>query len=499
MTNLVVQNFAANVALCVGASPIMANYGEEAKDLSRLGGALVINMGTVTPEGLDNYSKALRAYNAVGGPVVFDPVGAGATAVRRAATKTILGGGYIDVLKGNRSEILSCLPGGSTVQQRGVDSAEGEMNIRELSSAIRGLAILRKNIVMVTGKTDFVTAGGHVYAINNGHEYLGMVTGTGCCLGTTISAMIAAYPQNKLDAVIAGALLYNIAAEMAAARDDVKGPGSFVPAFLDELYNVRVATAKGDISWLQRAKFEIFVHHGARKTASLLTTQKVLRAAQVLKIPVVVTTQNRAKLGGIVPEIAALTKDAVIDLDKTCFSMVVPEIASHEVLAGSKRTVVIVGIESHICVTQTALDLIAQGHRVYVLADGVSSCNEQEVPIALARLRTEGVVVTTSESWLYETMGDAAISEFRDVAKLVKETGAETKTALAGLLSKDIKITLDSCFFDAFFVIRSSRSHVLQLDAAKYEEHNRFAIKELGTTIEVYFPLRKRPFIPRHP
>ena len=75
MTNLVVQNFAANVALCVGASPIMANYGEEAKDLSKLGGALVINMGTVTPDGLDNYVKALKAYNAVGGPVLFDPVG----------------------------------------------------------------------------------------------------------------------------------------------------------------------------------------------------------------------------------------------------------------------------------------------------------------------------------------------------------------------------------------------------------------------------------------
>lgn len=75
MTNLVVQNFAANVALCVGASPIMANYGEEAKDLRKLGGALVINMGTVTPEGLENYLKALKAYNAVGGPVVFDPVG----------------------------------------------------------------------------------------------------------------------------------------------------------------------------------------------------------------------------------------------------------------------------------------------------------------------------------------------------------------------------------------------------------------------------------------
>lgn len=75
MTNLVVQNFAANVALSVGASPIMANYGEEAKDLAGLGGALVVNMGTVTPEGLENYGKALKAYNDAGGPVVFDPVG----------------------------------------------------------------------------------------------------------------------------------------------------------------------------------------------------------------------------------------------------------------------------------------------------------------------------------------------------------------------------------------------------------------------------------------
>lgn len=70
-----VQNFAANVALAIGASPIMANYGEEAFDLCKLGGALVVNMGTVDPDGLQNYLKALRAYNAVGQPVVYDPVG----------------------------------------------------------------------------------------------------------------------------------------------------------------------------------------------------------------------------------------------------------------------------------------------------------------------------------------------------------------------------------------------------------------------------------------
>lgn len=75
MTNLVVQNIAANVALAVGASPIMSGNAGEAADLAALGGALVINMGTVTPDGLENYVKALRAYNAAGRPVVFDPVG----------------------------------------------------------------------------------------------------------------------------------------------------------------------------------------------------------------------------------------------------------------------------------------------------------------------------------------------------------------------------------------------------------------------------------------
>lgn len=71
----VVQNFAANVALAVGASPIMAGYGEEAPDLCKLGGALVINMGSVDPSGLENYLKALKAYNLAGRPVVYDPVG----------------------------------------------------------------------------------------------------------------------------------------------------------------------------------------------------------------------------------------------------------------------------------------------------------------------------------------------------------------------------------------------------------------------------------------
>jgi isochorismate hydrolase len=117
--------------------------------------------------------------------------------------------------------------------------------------------------------------------------------------------------------------------------------------------------------------------------------------------------------------------------------MWIPPISKH-FSSSTPSEVVIVGIESHICVTQTTLDLLANGHMVYVIADGVSSCNPQEIPIALDRLSKEGAVVTTSESFLYECMGDASIPEFKEIASLVKETSANTKDVLKTLLSSKI-------------------------------------------------------------
>lgn len=93
--------------------------------------------------------------------------------------------------------------------------------------------------------------------------------------------------------------------------------------------------------------------------------------------------------------------------------MIIPEILEamepvaeeHE---GEPFDCIVVGIETHICVLQTSLDLLGMGHRVWVVADAVSSCNEEERGVALARLRQEGAKVTTSESVIYECMGDAA-------------------------------------------------------------------------------------------
>lgn len=261
MTNLVVQNFAANVALAIGASPIMANYGAEAPDLSALGGALVVNMGTVTPDGLLNYKQAITAYNLAGGPIVLDPVGAGATSVRRAALAELMGKGYFDLIKGNEREICAVAKAsGFTLednsQQRGVDSGDALFGLEERAYIVSRVALRERNVVLMTGAVDIVSDGIRTYTIANGHKYLGMITGSGCTLGTTLSAYLAANQGDKLHAAVAGLLHYEIAAERAAEREDVKGPGTFVPAFIDELYSTGVDVAEGKASWEGRAKVE---------------------------------------------------------------------------------------------------------------------------------------------------------------------------------------------------------------------------------------------------
>lgn len=160
----------------------------------------------------------------------------------------------------------------------------------------------------------------------------------------------------------------------------------------------------------------------------------MLRAANTLNIPVYITTQSRAKLGPTVSELSPQITGPNIraDIDKTLFSMVTPEI---EKLLPPSLDVIIVGIETHICVTQTTLDLLERGHRVYVLVDGVSSMNAEERGIALARLRDAGAIVTSSESILFEIIGDASHEGFKAVSRIVKETKESTKGAL-GAFSK---------------------------------------------------------------
>ncbi|KAF9885010.1 hypothetical protein FE257_000833 [Aspergillus nanangensis] len=165
------------------------------------------------------------------------------------------------------------------------------------------------------------------------------------------------------------------------------------------------------------------------------TTSKLLLAARHLTIPTYVTTQNRARLGDTIAELKPHLTGAHIkaDIDKTLFSMITPEIDTllpKPAAGGEPIDAIIVGIETHICVTQTTLDLLSRGHRVYVIVDGVSSVNPEERGIALARLRDAGAIVTSSEGVLFEMLGDAKHGAFKAVSGLVKDSKEETKAAL---------------------------------------------------------------------
>ncbi|KOS17850.1 Isochorismatase domain-containing protein 1 [Escovopsis weberi] len=152
------------------------------------------------------------------------------------------------------------------------------------------------------------------------------------------------------------------------------------------------------------------------------TTKKLIAFANTLNIPIHATTQTSAKLGPIIPSLAELLP---APHDKTKFSMYIPPIASQ---LGPKSRIAVVGIESHICITQTALDLRDAGHIPYIIADAVSSCNRAEVIIALDRLRAEpGIIVTTSESWMYECVGDASHPAFKGLINVVKNSIPETR------------------------------------------------------------------------
>lgn len=110
-----------------GASPIMAPYGDEASDIAAYDGALVINMGTLTAESVMNNLKAMKHYNARGSPVIYDPVGAAATQIRRDAVKQLMNGGYFDLIKGNEGEIKQ-VSGSGSARQRGVDSGPSSLD-----------------------------------------------------------------------------------------------------------------------------------------------------------------------------------------------------------------------------------------------------------------------------------------------------------------------------------------------------------------------------------
>lgn len=145
---------------------------------------------------------------------------------------------------------------------------------------------------------------------------------------------------------------------------------------------------------------------------------KLLQAAQVLGVPIVATEQYPAGLGRTCEAIQRVWGQ-VRAIEKTRFSACVDEL--NEALARLDRPhVLVVGMETHVCVQQSVLDLLRRGYRPYVCADAVSSRRALDRDIALGRMRSAGAVITTVESVIFELLGQAGTPEFKEVLKVVK-------------------------------------------------------------------------------
>ena len=139
------------------------------------------------------------------------------------------------------------------------------------------------------------------------------------------------------------------------------------------------------------------------------------RSAVALDIPVVVTRQYPQGLGPLVPELAAALPEALCPLDKMTFSCWADEAVAGALDAGRDQ-IVIAGIETHVCVLQTAFDLRARDRHVFVLADACASRSRDDHDQALARMSREGVSVASVESAIFEWLRAATHPRFRDLA-----------------------------------------------------------------------------------
>lgn len=233
ITNFVTMEWLARGLLAAGARPLMARDAAEAADATAAAGALLLNLGTWSPDVQAAMLAAGRVANQRGIPVVLDPVGAGGLPSRTRAAQEILAAVRVAAVRGNAGEIAAL--DGSEGLVRGVDAA----GAGDPARAARRVARRHGCLVAATGATDLVTDGTRTLAIRAGDPLLARIPGAGCLASALVAAALAAAPAAGVPplAAAAAALLWAGAAGEDAARQ-TGGPGSFAAAFLDALARV---------------------------------------------------------------------------------------------------------------------------------------------------------------------------------------------------------------------------------------------------------------------
>jgi len=236
ITNWVTIYDCANMTRAFGALPVMAHAKEESGDMAKIASALVLNIGTLTPELVESMKVAAKSANEKGIPVILDAVGVGATKLRDDKAFELLDEVTINVIKGNSSEIAKLA--GEDVTTKGVEATEVKANLIDVA---KKLAKERHATVVITGAEDIVSDGKSTYLVKNGHAMMGSVVGTGC-MAASILGSFCAVEQDYAKACASALCHYGIAGEIAAEKSS--GPVTFKEQFYDAVYHLTEGQVK---------------------------------------------------------------------------------------------------------------------------------------------------------------------------------------------------------------------------------------------------------------
>jgi nicotinamidase-related amidase len=146
----------------------------------------------------------------------------------------------------------------------------------------------------------------------------------------------------------------------------------------------------------------------------------LIQGATVLRVPVVASTQYAERMGGVLPEIQRLLPPLRPPFDKMTFSAFAAPAFASEVQRSGRKQILLCGVESHICVCQTALELNSAGFQVHVVVDAVSSRTDANWKLGIDKMRQAGILISSVESALYELLHAAGTPEFREILKIIK-------------------------------------------------------------------------------
>ncbi len=241
ITNYVTVNDCANVLLACGGSPIMSDDIEDVCDITSICNALNINIGTLNQRTIPAMLMAGKKAKELNHPVVLDPVGAGASALRTKTAMSILEEVKPTVVRGNVSEIKTLAMGTTTTKGVDADIAD-KITKGTLKDAIAFAKDFSKKtgaIIAITGEIDIVADEKRAYCIYNGHSMMSSITGTGCQLSALIGAYIAANKGDELKATAAAICAMGLCGEKAFSRlSEQDGNATYRNYIIDAIYNL---------------------------------------------------------------------------------------------------------------------------------------------------------------------------------------------------------------------------------------------------------------------